>query len=89
MDSYLDEYLHVDIRAAPPWLPMSALDVDSAHHTSIFGYLSKPTGVIAGPVEDVPDKRIITPIDLEEVCIMIDLICSPLPSHASNHHISS
>jgi hypothetical protein len=89
MDSYLDEYLHVDIRAAPPWLPMSALDVDSANHTSIFGYLSKPNGVIAGPVKDVPDERIVKPIDLEEACIMIDLICFRLTSYASNHHISS
>ena len=53
-----------------PSLPMCVRVEDLAHDTSIEGDFSHSS--IAGIADDVPDARIITPTDLEEVSTMID-----------------
>jgi len=55
---------------------MCARVVNLAHNTIIGWDISQSPGSIAGTVEDVPNARIVTPTDLEEVSTMIDLICS-------------
>ena len=67
---------------------MCARGVNLAHNTIIGRGNSQPTSNIAGTVKDVPDARIITPTDLEEVRTMIDLICYCLTSYATNLPLS-
>ena len=64
---------------------MCAKGVDLAHNTTIgWGSISQPTSSIAETVKDVPDTRIVTPKDLDEVSTMIDLIYYCLTSYATN-----
>ena len=73
-----------DLGANTSSLPVCARGVDLAHNTSIEGDISHPTSSIAGTAKDVPYAHIDTPIDLVEVCIMIDFICFCLSSYATN-----
>ncbi len=65
-----ESILFDDLDAATPSLPMCVRVVDLAHDTSIEGDISPSS--IAGIADDVPDARIVTPTDLEEVSPMID-----------------
>ena len=80
-----ESILFDDLGAATPSLPMMCVRVvDLAHDTSIEGDISHSS--IAGTVKekDVPDARVVTPTDLEEVCIMVDFICFCFTSYATN-----
>ncbi len=79
-----ESILFDNLGAATSLLPMCVRVVDVAHDTSIDGGISHSS--IAGTVKDVPDARVITPTDLEEVCIMVDFIfiCFCFTSYATN-----
>ena len=79
-----ESILFDDLGAARPSLPMCVRVVDLAHDTSIEGGISLSS--IAGTVKDVPDARVVTPTDLEEVFIMVDFIfiCFCFTSYATN-----
>ena len=77
-----ESILFDDLDAATPSLPMCARVVDLAHDTSIESDISHSS--IAETVKDVPDTRIVTPKDLDEVSTMIDLIYYCLTSYATN-----
>ena len=78
-----ESILFDDLDAATPSLPMCVRVVDLAHDTSIEGDISHSS--IAGTVKDVPDARVVTPTDLEEVCIiMVDFICFCFTLYATN-----
>ena len=77
-----ESILFDDLGAATPSLPTCVRVLDLAHDTSIEGDISRSS--IAGIADDVPDARIATPINLVEVCIMVDFICFCFTSYAPN-----